>query len=301
MPDKSDFLPPAGKIFYGWWIVAAGVIILFASSGVGFYCHGVILDPLGSKYGWSKGTISTAVSMFFLVTGLFGILIGKKIDTYGPKPFLILGALVFSGAYLLLGHIQEVWQLFILYFFLAIGWTGISLIPISTLITNWFIRKRGFAMSLTMTGLSLGGMVMVPLSSYLLQVTDFNTTVTILGCLISLVIIPCAAILVKSRPSDLNLLPDGDSGIEPGLSSEEESKKQISQILKTAKKVLQEAIILQGTTFSDYVNTNNQSGNFQNKLRVYRQQGQSCYNCGAKIIKDKISGRGTYYCSSCQK
>jgi len=51
--------------FYGWWIVFAGSIILFVSSGIAFYGHGVILDPLRHAHGWSKGTVSSAITLFF--------------------------------------------------------------------------------------------------------------------------------------------------------------------------------------------------------------------------------------------
>ncbi|NQU63895.1 MAG: MFS transporter, partial [SAR324 cluster bacterium] len=144
-------------IFYGWWIVASSIVILFASSGVGFYAHGVILDPLRAQYGWSKGVVSSAITLYFATSACTGIFVGQKIDKYGPKPFLIGGALVFSCCYFLLSRIDQVWQLFFVYFLVAIGWSGSSLLAVNTLITNWFVQKRGLAMSITMTGLSLGG------------------------------------------------------------------------------------------------------------------------------------------------
>jgi len=205
LPDSN------GGIFYGWWVVASSIVILFASSGVGFYAHGVILDPIRAQYGWSKGIVSSAITFYFATTAFAGIFVGQKIDKYGPKPFLIGGALVFSLSYFLLSRIDQVWQLFFVYFLVAIGWSGSSLLSVNTLITSWFIRKRGLAMSVTMTGLSLGGMILVPLASYLIVAKGFQTTIISLSAIYALVIIPCTLLFIKARPSDLNLLPDGET------------------------------------------------------------------------------------------
>jgi len=82
--------------FYGWWIIVAGSIILFVSSGIGFYGHGVILDPLRSIHGWSKGTVSSAITTFFFSNGIVGLLIGRWMDRYGPKWFLVCGSVLFG-------------------------------------------------------------------------------------------------------------------------------------------------------------------------------------------------------------
>ncbi len=207
---KNHSLPcSSGGLFYGWRIVAASIVILFASSGVGFYAHGVILDPIRAQFGWSKGVISSAITLYFVTTSFAGIFVGQKIDKYGPKPFLIGGALLFSCSYFLLSRIDQVWQLFFVYFLVAVGWSGSSLLSVNTLITNWFIQKRGLAMSITMTGLSLGGMILVPLASYLIVAKSLQTAIISMSFIYALVIIPCTLLFIKARPSDINLQPDG--------------------------------------------------------------------------------------------
>ncbi len=207
-PDSSRSIP-VNKLFHGWWIVSASIVVLFASAGIGFYCHGVILDPIRVQYGWSKGIVSSAITFYFATMSIAGVIIGPKIDRYGPKPILIAGALFFSVSYILLIFIDQVWQLFAVYFFMAIGWSGSSLLAINTLITNWFIQKRGLAMSITMTGLSLGGMVLVPLASYMIISKGFQTTILTLSVIYSVIIIPTTFFFIKAYPSDLNLQPDG--------------------------------------------------------------------------------------------
>ena len=88
--------------------------------------------------------------------------------------------------------------------------------------------------------------------------------------------------------------------LSPQFLTENLCADNISQMLKVIKETLKRAISKKGTTFSDYVDISSNKGQFQNELRVYRRQGASCYNCGSKIIKDKIAGRGTHYCPNCQ-
>jgi MFS family permease len=207
--SQKDTVPSkTGKTFYGWWIVLAGTVILFVSSGIGFYGHGVILDPLRTLHGWSKATISSAVTLYFFTTGITGMFIGRQIDRFGPKWFLILGSVIIAAGFVGLSFIDAVWQLYFLYFVMALGFSCTSLVPVNTLVTNWFIHKRGFAMSLTNTGLSVGGMVLVPFASYLITRWGLEIALPVLGTIYGVVVFFSTS-FIKQRPSDIDQFPDG--------------------------------------------------------------------------------------------
>jgi MFS family permease len=207
--SPNDPAPPTTeKPFYGWWIVLAGTAILFVSSGIGFYGHGVILDPLRTLHGWSKATISSAVTLYFFTSGIMGLIIGRQIDRYGPKWLLVSGSIIIGTGFVLLVHIKTIWQLYAVYFIMAVGFSCTSLIPINTVITNWFIRKRGFAMSLTNTGLSAGGIILVPMASYLITRWGLAIALPVLGAIYGVVVI-ISTLFIKQRPSDVNQFPDG--------------------------------------------------------------------------------------------
>ena len=209
--SPNDPAPPTTeKPFYGWWIVLAGTVILFVSSGIGFYGHAVILDPLRALHGWSKATLSSAVTLYFFTAGIMGLIIGRQIDKYGPKWVLITGSVIIGMGFLLLSLINSVWQLYAIYFLMALGFSCTSLVPINTVVTNWFIRKRGFAMSLTNTGLSAGGIILVPLASYLIIRWGLETALPVLGSIYGIVVIICTY-FIKQRPSDVKQFPDGTS------------------------------------------------------------------------------------------
>jgi MFS family permease len=209
--------PEREGIFYGWWIVLAGTVIFVVSSGIGFYGHGVFLDPIRTLHGWSKGNVSSAISLYFFTAGVAGILVGQQVDKFGPTRLLVSGSLVVGFSFLLLGRVQTLWQLRAVYLLMAIGWSGTSSIPVNALIINWFILKRGQAMSLVMTGLSLGGIVMVPLAAFLISRWGLKVALPILGSLFWVVIIPLAVLVIKQRPSDMGQFPDGRSApLSPG-------------------------------------------------------------------------------------
>ncbi len=205
---------PAHRIFYGWWIGLAATLILTISSGIGFYGHGVFLDPLCQAHGWSKGAVSSAVTLYFFTSGVAGMIIGRQIDRFGPRRLLVLGALAVGLTFVLLSRITALWQLYALYLLMAVGWSATSLIPINALLVNWFILKRGRVMSLVMCGLSIGGIVLVPLATFLIARWGLRLALPAMGALYCLGIIPPALFVIKQRPADVGQCPDGRTSRE---------------------------------------------------------------------------------------
>ena len=89
--------------------------------------------------------------------------------------------------------------------------------------------------------------------------------------------------------------------LSPFRFGNELKKIEAIKLLDVIKKTLQQAVFEGGTSFSDYVNSYGEKGNFQLQLLVYKREGQPCSNCGTPIIKTKLAGRGTRYCKNCQK
>ena len=190
-------------------MVMAGTVVLIVSSGIGFYGHGVILDPLQEAHHWSKSAVSLAVTLYFAASGVAQLVIGRWIDRHGPQWIMVIGSVIFGAGFILLGRITQLWQLYAVYLLLSAGWCCTSLQPVNNLITNWFIRRRGLAMSVTMTGLSLGGIIIVPLTSWFIVKLGLSAALTGLGVLYALVVIPVALFLIKARPADMGQVPDG--------------------------------------------------------------------------------------------
>jgi MFS family permease len=207
--DDIHNQPLNNRIFYGWWIVLGAMVILAITSGLGFFGHGLILDPLQEQFGWSKGAISSAITLLFLISAMVGPIVGEQVDRHGPTRALMIGAFIMGLGFIFLSRINLLWQLFAVYFLMGIGQSATHNIPTSTVIANWFVRKRGLAMSIAMSGLSIGGIFVVPLASQAIHRWGLKTSLSVFGLTYWVVIIPVALFLLKQRPSVMGLLPDG--------------------------------------------------------------------------------------------
>ena len=210
-------------IFYGWWIVVATFIIVFFGAGIAFYSFSVFIKPLEAQFGWSRTVISLAVAVWALSYGLSGPIIGVFIQRVGARVVVAGSALIGGVCYILLGSLNHLAMLFILMFFAGIGSAGITLIPNQTLVSNWFEKYRGWAMGIMMTGIGFGGLTMPPVANALIAAFDWRTSFRVLGMLLILTIIPLAVLVVRTRPSDMGLEPDG---IKRGKGEEEAKEKE---------------------------------------------------------------------------
>jgi len=166
---------------------------------------------LQEAFDTGRGTISGAVSIYMLMIGLTAPFVGRLTDKYGPKKLMVWGALIVGAAFLLLNRASAVWHLYVLFFAIVIGMSGAGIVPVSFAVSNWFTRKRGLAIGVAMTGIALGGLLVTLLTNYLVDAFSWRAAFAVLGILAWVLIIPAALLLMKTRPQDMGLLPDGDS------------------------------------------------------------------------------------------
>lgn len=206
--DKMPPSAPRFSIFYGWWIVAAGMICLLLAGGIGLYSFGAFFTPLINEFGWSRAQLSLAIT-FSCLLGLAAPLVGIWVDKYGARIVMAVGALVTGAAFALLGLTSSLWYFYAMYLILASGHFGILNIPVAKVVSAWFTQRRGLAIGITLTGFGLGGFLMLPLASYLISSLGWRMAYLLLGVLICLVLIPVSIFVIKGRPQDKGLLPDG--------------------------------------------------------------------------------------------
>lgn len=137
-------------------MVAAVFVVLTFAAGLGFYNATVYLQALVEEQGFSISAASGATAMFFVVGGLAGIPIARLVERYDPRWVIVSGALIGGLALLLLGRVQELWQLYLVYMVFGLGFAAASFVPGTTLITRWFSGRRALALSVATTGLSMG-------------------------------------------------------------------------------------------------------------------------------------------------
>ncbi len=188
-------------LYRGWSVVVACGIIATFSWGLGFYGLGVYLHALNRLHGWSAGLISVAVTVYYAVSAGGIVLVGGFIDRHGPRGVLTYGVVSMAAAVAALGLITTPWQLFAVYLVLATSWSCLSLTGISSTILPWFGRRQGLAMTLALTGASVGGMVLVPVLVTLVQHRGFQFATTVAGVATLVIGLPLVLLVIRGRPS----------------------------------------------------------------------------------------------------
>ncbi len=195
--------------FYGWKIVAALFVVLLFSSGLGFYNHAIIVQALGDDPRFSIEAASFAVSIFFFVSGLAGLVIAPVMEKIDIRWIMTGGAALAAASLLLLGRVDNMLQLYLVYSVFGIGYCFTSILPSTTLIARWFMVQRARALSIASTGLSVGGMVVTPVSATLVEQFGFAAAMNWLALFFFMGVVPVTLLLIRSSPAHLGLEPDG--------------------------------------------------------------------------------------------
>jgi MFS family permease len=153
-------------IDYGWVLVAVAFLAVSVSFGpVIVFTFGVFLRRLSEEFGWSRGEISAAFSLAALTVSLVSPLIGRLTDRLGPRPVVLFCASVYSLAFGSLAWLSAaLWQLYATYFVIGLAGNGATQLPYSRAITESFDKRRGIALSLMMSGVGAGIVVMPALA-----------------------------------------------------------------------------------------------------------------------------------------
>jgi sugar phosphate permease len=196
--------------FYGWWLVGALFCILFITGGGGFYVFPVFIQSLIGEFGWTVTQISSAAALWAIVYGFSGPVVGALIARAGVRRTMVVAAVLSSIAQLGFARMQALWLLYAAMVVLGFSVAGTTLVPAQTVITNWFTRYRGRAMSWMMLGIGAGGLLMPPLMEWLIRQIGWRGTWLVASALTLLVVVPLVALFVRTKPADLGLLPDGE-------------------------------------------------------------------------------------------
>jgi len=182
-----------------WRTAAALFVILTVSSGLGFYNLSVYMNLLAAERGFPLTVVSLAVGAFFLIGGPAGLVVGVALQRYDPRLIIVVGAALGGAALMSMAAVSNLAGLLLVYALFGVGNTCVSIIPATTLITRWYdAAHRPLALSITSTGLSLGGVLLTPLSAVLLDRWPLSSALPLLGILYVVLIAPVAWLFVTT-------------------------------------------------------------------------------------------------------
>ena len=199
---------PKARIFYGWWIVAAGFGIEALVGGLLFHAYGAYVVLLREEFGWSKTMLAAAFSMARAESGILGPVQGWLTDRLGPRVLIRIGMTVFGVGFLLFSQINSPVPFFLTFFMMALGSSLGGFMPIGVAIVRWFRRRRTLALGLSSTGMAVGGLLTQVVAIAMISL-GWRWTAFLSGVLILAIGVPLAR-FVRESPEAYGERPDGD-------------------------------------------------------------------------------------------
>ncbi len=203
-------------VFYGWLVAFGSSVLAFAAVGIGFYGQTVLLDGLVAERGWALAQVAGASTLFFVAAGLAGPVVGSVVDRSDPRIVILLGLLVMAVALVAVGNAQSPGALLPAYLLLAVGFSMAGAIPVSALVTRWFVARRARAMTISQTGVSVGGVVLVPLAALVIEREGVQAATLFLAVLLLVLGVPVTLWVLRSGPAEYGLETDGDARAAEG-------------------------------------------------------------------------------------
>jgi MFS family permease len=185
--------------YFGWRVVLACFLMALACWGFGLYGHSVYLAELTRQYGWPPSLIAGASTATYLLNAVLVIFTSNALARFGARRFVLFGVGSLALAIVLLALAREPWQVYAAYLAMSFGWLGLGLVTIPTIISQWFTRRRGLAISLALNGASFGGIVVAPALVGLIALTDFTTAMLIAAAVTVAILVPAIFLWVPAQ------------------------------------------------------------------------------------------------------
>jgi MFS family permease len=202
-------------MYRGWKVVGCAFLIAVFGWGFGFYGIGVFLAELVERHGWATSSVSSAVTVLYLVGALLIAVVGSAFERFGPCRVVLIGMSAMGAAAVGLTWIARPWQLYVVFPLMAVGWAAMSGAALNVIVAPWFERRRGLAISIAFNGAAVGGVVVAPTLAFLTARIGFRAAVLSLVIAMVAVLTPLVLWLLDRGPEARGLAPDGDAAMPP--------------------------------------------------------------------------------------
>ena len=200
IPAQDTSSPDETLLRYaGWRAVLACFLMALFLFGFALYGQGIYLVELQRLNGWPPALISGASTLSFLLSNMLATFTSEFVERLGAKRLVLLGIAALAASMAMLASATTVWQLYAAFILMSLGWIGMGTVVIATVVSLWFVRRRGLAISLAYTGASFGGVVATPLLVLLVERSGFTAAMLTAAAITVAVLVPVALAWIGPR------------------------------------------------------------------------------------------------------
>jgi len=232
---SSSRLPFSSPFFYGWIIVGLAAGINFFTGPGQTYSVSTFIDSYINEFGWSRSHVSSMYSLGTLFAGLLMGFVGGIYDRIGHRLTTSFLAILFGFACLGMSYVNSVPMLFAGFFFIRLLGQGSLGLCGSTLVPQWFLKKRGKAFSLMTIGGTFSSALLPPLNTWLIMNFGWRLSWVFWGLILWLITAPLAAFFIRNRPEDVGLKPDN---VDPSIILDQPDGETLFEEAWTPKEAL---------------------------------------------------------------
>ena len=214
-------------LFYGWRMVAASCALRVLGAGLHSFGFTVFFLPLSRDFNLNRTSTSLAFSLARAEGAIEGPIVGHLLDRYGPKPIMLAAVLLMGVGYLLFSQVNSYATFLLVYLgVISLAHAGGFMHAPMVLINTWFIRHRARAITVSSAAFGLGGVLVAPVLSIIVQTWGWRWGAAIAGMFFLVMGIPLA-LTIRRSPESMGLLPDGDEPVSPapGADGAEDTSK----------------------------------------------------------------------------
>ncbi|HEY1304281.1 MAG TPA: MFS transporter [Vicinamibacterales bacterium] len=192
--------------YEGWRVATASSACVFVSfASLLVYTFGVFLKPLAEEFSWSREAVSAAFGIAAMTVALVSPLIGFLLDRIAPTRIIVPCMTVFGLAFASLAALtSHLWHLYAVFLVFGIVANGTAQMAYTRAVSSWFVRRRGTALAIVLSGGAVGAMVLPPIAGLLVEHVGWRTAALVLGAMVVIVGVPSAALFVRERPPNPN-------------------------------------------------------------------------------------------------
>lgn len=198
-----------GKIFYGWFVVAGGLLIMFTIGGIAWNCVSAFIKPVCADLGFTRQAMSMNSTITSIISMCVSLSWGYILKHFSLRKLMRLAAFGLPLGYIGYSFCTTIWMFYACSVLVGLSLCLVMNLPLSIIISNWFEEKRGQAMGIAFMGSGIGGMLFIPVISNMIERMGWRFTYRFSAVVMFIAAFVAIFFLLKIRPEEMGLRPLG--------------------------------------------------------------------------------------------